>query len=99
MHTISLPSPVADALGSLVPELAARGVLLSHFEVSGSFGNFEATFSRGSLTFSLVRDRGQFHVGVAERCVLEAAGLWRSFSGANSLAAPLLAWLDSHNAD
>lgn len=98
MPNTSLPPSVAHALGSLVPGLAARGVLPIHCEESASFGNFEATFSRGPLTFSVVRDRGQFHVDVAERGVLEPAGLWRSFSGVNSLAAPLFAWVESQNA-
>jgi hypothetical protein len=65
---------------------------------SASFGNFEVTFARESLSLSVVRDRGQFHVGGAERGVLEHADLWRSFSGVQSLEAPLLAWVESHGA-
>jgi hypothetical protein len=66
--------------------------------VPESFGNFEVVFSRDDFSFSVVRDRGQFHVGGAERQVLEPAGLWRTFSGPQSLAAPLLAWLESERA-
>ncbi|MCV2371386.1 hypothetical protein [Roseateles oligotrophus] len=98
MSTIALPPSIAHALGSLVPELKARGVVLAGCEESVSFGNFEAKFARGSLTFSIVRDRGQFHIDGAAQDVLELAGLWRSFSGVNSMAPPLFAWVESKNA-
>lgn len=98
MSSIALPPTIAQALGPLVPALAARGLLPVRFTEAASFGNFEVHFARKSLSLSVVRDRGQLHVGGAERAVLEPAGLWRSFCGVQSLEAPLLAWVESHDA-
>ncbi|MBG9389879.1 hypothetical protein [Caenimonas aquaedulcis] len=98
MSITALPSPVAREIGTLVQALAARGLVPVHCEQSESFGNFEVGFVRGPLSFSVVRDRGQFHVDRVEREVLEPVGLWRSFSGVRSLELPLLAWVESHAA-
>jgi hypothetical protein len=98
MSSIALPTPVAQALGTLVQALGARGLVPVHCEQSESFGNFEVCFVRGPLSVSVVRDRGQFHVGGVEREVLEPVGLWHSFSGVRSLEAPLLAWVESRGA-
>ena len=65
---------------------------------SPSFGDFEVTFTHAATSFSVVRDRGQFHLGRFDRSVLEAAGLCRSFSGLQSLATPLLSWLERQRA-
>jgi hypothetical protein len=94
----ALPPAIAEALGSLVPALAARGLLPVRVAVAASFGNFEVHFASKSLSLSVVRDRGQFRVSGAERAVLEPAGLWRSFSGTKSLEEPLIAWVESHDA-
>jgi len=82
----------------LVSALADRGFVAVQCGQSTSFGNFEVHFARESVSLSVVRDRGQFHVGGIEREFLEPAGLWRSFSGVRSLEAPLLAWVSSHGA-
>ncbi len=98
MSSAALPSSVAQDLGALVSKLEARGAFPVRCEQSDSFGNFEVTFACKSFTFSVVRDRGQFHTGQTDRELLEAAGLWRSFSGVQSLVGPLCAWVESQNA-
>lgn len=98
MPPVDVPSEISSALGPLTATLAARGLHIARFVASESFGDFEVVFSRDDLSFSIVRDRGQFLVGGVERSVLEAAGLWRTFSGPHSVAPPLLAWLESQNA-
>ena len=60
--------------------------------VASAFGNFQVTFTNGHRLVTVVRDRGQFHV-VGERDSLERAQLWRSFTGAEALSAPLVEWL------
>lgn len=80
--------------------LSVRGVIPVRFEHSERFfDNFEVTFARGSFSFSVVRDRGQFHVGGIERGALEPVGLWRSFSGVQSLQTPLLVFVDAQDVD
>lgn len=90
---IELSPEIAKALGPIVGALAAEGFVPTQVEEASSFGNFSVLFSCGPISASVVRDRGQFHVGGAERSVLEAASLWRTFSGPRPIVEPLLAWL------
>jgi len=98
VSSIALPPAVALTLQPLAQALAAQGLVPVHFEQSASFGNFEVRFASKSLSLSVVRDRGQFHVSGVECKVLESASLWRSFSTVQSLETPLLAWVESHGA-
>ena len=96
--TIELPTPVAQALGPLLAQLAQVGVVPIKCEASPSFGNFAVSFSGAARDFTLPRDRGQFIVSGPALAQLEAAGLWRAFVGVRELAPPLLAWLASASA-
>lgn len=89
----ALPPTVAKALGSLSASLAGLGYRPEQLTESKSFGDFEVIFAGRGRKFSVVRDRGQFHIGNVEQALLEPAGLWRSYSGVDSLAKPLLVWL------
>jgi len=93
--TVELPPSVAQALGPLVGALGAQQFVPTQVEHSTTFGDFSVVFARGPISFSVVRDRGQFHIAGAERAALEAAGLWRTFYGPRPIVAPLLAWLQA----
>jgi hypothetical protein len=96
--SVALPPSIAQELKPLLGPLAAHGFKPTLAEQSASFGNFEVVFASASASFSVVRDRGQFHVDRVDQSVLESAGLWRSFSGPQSLVKPLLAWLEAKSA-
>jgi len=93
-----LPPSIAQALQPLLGQLAAHGFVPTLAAESASFGNFEVVFASGITKFSVVRDRGQFHVDRVDQSILESAGLWRTFSGPQSLVKPLLAWLEAQGA-
>lgn len=90
---IDLPADIANALGPIPGALADFGFAPMKFEKSAAFGSFVVVFACGEVTVSVIRDRGQFQVDGAEQAVLEAAGLWRNFSGPAPIVAPLLEWL------
>jgi hypothetical protein len=90
--SVVIPPLAIGDLKSLPATLAGLGYTLIKVEKSEHFDNFIATFSRNGHTFSVVRDRGQFHVS-GNREALKLAGLWRSFSGIDSLEVPLISWL------
>ena len=90
--TVELSSALRQALGSLVSSLANEGFRPIAAEESASFGNFYVTFSNGERSFGVARDRGQFIVTGAERAALAAAGVWRTFSGAQQLTPLLVKW-------
>ena len=89
---------VPNELVPLAAELARLGYAVSHADVNASFGNFIVTFVSDKNVFSVVRDRGQYHVDHANQSELERVGLWRSFLGVYSLTQPLLAWAKDANA-
>jgi len=96
--TVDLPHPIAQALGPLVDALDVLRFQPTQVEQSAVFGDFSVVFARGLESFSITRDRGQFHVAGAERAALEAAGLGRTFYGPRLIVAPLVAWLQSRGA-
>ena len=75
---------VPPELESLAAELLRLGFRAQSCEHGQAFGNFLVSFASINRSFSIVRDRGQFHVRCDERAELEQAGLWRSFAGLNS---------------
>jgi hypothetical protein len=89
---------VPPELESLAAELLRLGFKAQSCEHGQGFGNYLVSFASIDRSFSIVRDRGRFHVECDERAELEQAGLWRSFTALNSLSAPLIAWLSLHNA-
>lgn len=98
MTAATLPPSIAQALLPILGPLAAHGLEPTFAEESASFGNFEVVVASAKASFSVVRDRGQFHIDRVDQSVLESADLWRTFSGSQSLVKPLLAWLDAQSA-
>ena len=88
----SRPRDVEDALGSLIGALASLGYRPVSSNTSDSFGDFLLRYEKGTKSFAITRDRGQFMVQ-GEKAELEEADLWRAFSSVAELQGPLLSWL------
>ena len=98
VNTPALPADIARAMEPLLIRLVALGFSPVLTSQSPSFGDFEVTFTHAATSFSVVRDRGQFHVGRFDRSVLEAAGLCRSSAVFSRSLTPLLSWLERQRA-
>ena len=94
----ALPAEVEGELSSLLEAFKHHGFKLVRVLGPVSFGNFFATWAKGRLALSIVRDRGQFHVSGPPRAELESAGLWRAFASTHEMAPPLEAWLRGSDA-
>jgi hypothetical protein len=90
---VEIPNEIKNDLGTLVHSLSTLGFQPYSLMGPESFGNFSIAFTNNVMTFSIVRDRGQFHVDDVSTEQLQTVGLWESFSGVRELESRLLQWL------
>ncbi|MBK9387720.1 MAG: hypothetical protein IPN34_23135 [Planctomycetes bacterium] len=88
----TIAAQIRADIGPLLQELAGLGYqVVASAYTPKRFGNWVVDL-RGPSAFRMCKDRSQFLV-IADRRVMEQAGLWRSFDDPEEFAHSVLAWV------